>query len=381
MPLTDEEFKRRWKELLGKMTARAAAQVMGYASYDSMCKRRERMLKAGRATAEELPLHGRVDHFASRSVAAAQSPSSTGIPVDPETIAKALSWTATEQQSVTPKKTDSAPKVGRTHLVIPDTQVKPGVPMDHLRWIGQYIADRKPDVIIHLGDHWDMPSLSTHDPIGSLAKEGARYEADVASGNEAFDALCKPWQGGEYLPECHFLTGNHEQRIERAINSDPRYAGTIGYHHLNAARRGFTVHPFLKIASIDGVWYSHYLANPLTGRPWGGTTDNRLNKIGHSFTQGHEQTYRHGSRFLANGLEQHALICGASYLHDELYKGLQGNQHWRGIIVKHEVRDGSYDIMRVSLGYLCRRYERMTLGKFLAQKYPGKFFTCVAREA
>ena len=43
------------------------------------------------------------------------------------------------------------------HLVIPDTQVKPGQSLEHLRWAGQYAADKKPDVIIHIGDHWDMP--------------------------------------------------------------------------------------------------------------------------------------------------------------------------------------------------------------------------------
>ena len=50
---------------------------------------------------------------------------------------------------------------GRIHVVIGDTQVKPDVPIGHLRWIGQYIVDQfhKQDVsIIHLGDHWDMPS-------------------------------------------------------------------------------------------------------------------------------------------------------------------------------------------------------------------------------
>jgi len=49
------------------------------------------------------------------------------------------------------------------HLVIPDTQVKPEHSVKHLRWAGQYAADKKPDVIIHIGDHWDMPSLSSYD--------------------------------------------------------------------------------------------------------------------------------------------------------------------------------------------------------------------------
>ena len=54
----------------------------------------------------------------------------------------------------------------QVHVVIPDTQAKPGVPTDHLRWIGQYIVDEFRDLpikIIHLGDHADMPSLSSYD--------------------------------------------------------------------------------------------------------------------------------------------------------------------------------------------------------------------------
>ena len=48
------------------------------------------------------------------------------------------------------------------HLVIPDTQVKPEHSVKHLRWAGKYAAEKKPDVIIHIGDHGDMPSLSSY---------------------------------------------------------------------------------------------------------------------------------------------------------------------------------------------------------------------------
>jgi len=56
------------------------------------------------------------------------------------------------------------------HLVIPDTQVKPNSPTDHLRWAGLYAAEKKPDVIIHIGDHFDMPSLSSWDVEKSRLK-------------------------------------------------------------------------------------------------------------------------------------------------------------------------------------------------------------------
>ena len=45
-------------------------------------------------------------------------------------------------------------------MVIPDTQVKPGVNTDHIAAAARYALKMRPDVICHIGDHWDMPSLS-----------------------------------------------------------------------------------------------------------------------------------------------------------------------------------------------------------------------------
>jgi hypothetical protein len=53
--------------------------------------------------------------------------------------------------------------------------------------------------------------------------------------------------------------------------------------------------------------------------------------------------------------------------------GPQGNAYWRGLFVKHEVKNGEYDLMEVSLDYLCRKYERMPLWEFMKRKYPNLF--------
>jgi len=266
----------------------------------------------------------------------------------------------------------------RTHLVIPDTQAKPGVPTDHLGWIGAYIVERKPDVVVHLGDHADMPSLSSYD-VGKRVFEGRRYRADIDAANEAFDILCAPledynaakakWRKPRYEPQLHFLLGNHEDRISRAVNDDAKLDGTIGLDDLNYANHGWTVHPFLQPVAIDGVYYAHYWAAPMTGRAYGGTAASRLAKIGHSFVMGHQQTLDYAVRFLANGQQQFGLVAGACYLHDEDYKGPQGNAHWRGVIVLHQVENGAADPMFVSLDYLCRKYEGVTLDKFCARRF------------
>jgi hypothetical protein len=83
---------------------------------------------------------------------------------------------------------------------------------------------------------------------------------------------------------------------------------------------------------------------------------------------GHQQVLDYAIRFVA-GRSQHALIAGSCYLHHEKYLGEQGNHHWRGCIVKHQVEHGSYDPMFVSLDYLCRRFEGVPLAKFMAHVY------------
>ena len=267
-----------------------------------------------------------------------------------------------------------------THVVIPDTQAKPGAPTDHLRWIGQYIVDHFKDQaikIIHLGDHWDMPSLSMYDK-GKKAMEGRRYVADIEAGNEAFTVLNqalidmnktrKATKHASWKPERYILRGNHEDRINRAVNADAQLEGVVGDWQFNDVALGWKPVPFLDILWLDGVAYSHYFYNPMTGKPLGGTIDSRLKSIGHSFSMGHQQTLGYSLRFVA-GKSQHGLVAGACYLHDEDYKGPQGNAHFRGLVVKHEVEGGAYCPMFISLDYLCRRYEGVRLETFMKKKY------------
>ena len=44
----------------------------------------------------------------------------------------------------------------QTILVIADTQCKSEENLEYMLWIGHYIAEKQPDVIIHIGDHYDF---------------------------------------------------------------------------------------------------------------------------------------------------------------------------------------------------------------------------------
>lgn len=270
-----------------------------------------------------------------------------------------------------------------THLVIPDTQVKPDVPLDHLTWAGQYFVDhfaqREDVTAIHLGDHWDFPSLSQYDR-GKRAMEGRRVIADIEVGNKGFELLNAPLDAynerrranakKQWHPRRVLLRGNHEYRAEREVESNPQLDGFLTMESLKSP--GWEVHDFLTPVDIDGVVYCHYFYNPMTGRPYGGQVATRLKNLGHSFTMGHQQTFDHAVRYV-RGKPQIGLVAGAFYLHDEEYKGHQGNDHFRGIIVKHQVEDGAYDIMQVSIDYLCRRYEGVPVAEWLRKNGYGHY--------
>jgi len=278
-------------------------------------------------------------------------------------------------EPVKPSRKKRIPKIPDLprHLVIPDTQIKPEVPTVHLEWIGQYIVDAFAGddlTIIHLGDHWDMPSLSSYDQ-GKIHMEGRRIAQDIIAGNRGFDLLNAPLAAynqskrKKWEPRRVFLLGNHENRITRAIEQTAQLDGLLSLDLLNATAHGWEVHPFLEVVEIDGVSYSHYFYNQLSGRPYGGmNVETRLKTIGRSFTMGHQQVLLYGVRSLISGM-QHGLVAGSCYLHDEFYRGPQGNAEWRGIVVCNQVEDGSYDPTFVSLDYLCRRYEGMRLSEFI----------------
>jgi hypothetical protein len=246
-----------------------------------------------------------------------------------------------------------------SHLVIPDTQVKPGVNTDHLEYIGRFIVDRKPDVVVHLGDHWDMPSLSSYDK-GKRNAENQRYQADIDAGIAGMERMLAPLKGMVKKPRLVMLTGNHEERIERLANDEARLTGKIGYQDLQREAMGWEVYDFLEPVVIDGIVYCHFFPRSGSGsitqtKRGAPNAKAQLYREGRSCTAGHQQGLDVACAALAGKL-QWGMIAGSAYTHEENYLSPQGTAHWRGIVCKHEVSDGSYCPMFVSLSYLKRRY-------------------------
>jgi hypothetical protein len=252
----------------------------------------------------------------------------------------------------------------KIHFVIPDCQVKPGKSVDYLRAIGEYIVHKQPDRIICLGDFADMESLSSYDK-GKASFEGRRYAKDIEASHKAMEALIAPLRAYNvsqvakglpiYRPTMDLTLGNHEDRINRAANDAPEFEGLLGIHDLRYEDWGWSVHKFKEVIVRDGVAYSHYFAGGVMGRPIGSAAA-LLSKKHMSCIAGHQQGYQIATTFRADGRQQTGIITGSSYEHDEDYLGPQGNKHWRGFLILHDVEEGEFQTQQVSLKHAKRKF-------------------------
>lgn len=250
-------------------------------------------------------------------------------------------------------------------LVIPDCQIRPGDDVEFLNCIGNYIVAKQPDRIICIGDFADMASLSSYD-VGKKSFEGKRYTKDIEATKQAMATLLAPINNfnkqakankqKQYKPHKVMLLGNHEHRITKVVNNDAKLEGVLKLEDLGYEESGWEVFPFLEVVVLDGVAYSHYFTTGVLGRPCTSAAA-QLTKKHMSCIAGHQQGLQIATGYRADGTRLTSIIAGSCYEHDEDYLGPQGNKHWRGVIVLHNVNNGAFDLMPVPLDYLKAKYK------------------------
>lgn len=247
----------------------------------------------------------------------------------------------------------------KTHLVIGDAHSNPTTSNRRFDWLANFIADRRPDVIIDIGDWGDMDSIGNYNK-GKHDSWGSSFALDVSSFKDAtkraFGGISKI-KG--YKPSIFRFGGNHEEgRITKLLNESPELIGTISLDSLGLRDFGANYVPFLKTKLIDGVAYCHYFYDK-DKRYAIGTARAVLNKKHQSSTFGHthlrdmaEGTQSDGRRVIA--------LNGGCFLDPDQSMGYAGPQArdrwWSGLVVKHDVHDGQYDPEFISVERLQRKY-------------------------
>lgn len=248
------------------------------------------------------------------------------------------------------------PRDGLKIAVLPDAQVMAGVPMEHLTAYGKYIAAKRPDVIVCIGDFGDFPSLS-HFERGTISFEGRRYAKDKNAFHQGMQLFLDPIRREPgYNPFMEFTLGNHEDHIRRAVSEDPKLEGLMSIEDLKLEEYGWRVHEFMQPVSIGGVAFCHYFPSGILGKPIT-TARSLLTKLHMSAIAGHQQGRDIAFARRADGGDLTAIISGSFYAHSYSYLSPFTNAHWRGAWFMNQVKDGAFDNMALSLEYLVKKFK------------------------
>ncbi len=249
-----------------------------------------------------------------------------------------------------------------THLIIPDP---------HAHWehhnaratlVSRLIADVNPDVVVNIGDTADMPSLASYDQ-GKRSFNGRTYRADIDSALDFNDRLWSPLRKRKKrMPRRIFIEGNHEHRIERALDLSPELVGTIGLKDLELEKyytdvvlyNGNTPGTII----LDGISYSHYFVSGIKGLPLGGEHPGytQIVKLLTSSTAGHSHLCDYSIRTDNNGRRLMGLQAGCLIDYKSDWAGETQRLWWSGVVIKRNVNNGSYDPQFISLKALIKEY-------------------------
>lgn len=249
-----------------------------------------------------------------------------------------------------------------THLIVPDTHAHYEFDNKRADWLGALIADLKPDVVVHIGDSADLPSLASYDK-GTRAAVGRTYKADINAHLDFQDRMWSPIKKlKKKMPYRVFCEGNHEHRIERALDASPELEGTISFDDLMLNEYYNDVVRYEGgtpgIVEIDGVYYAHYFTSGNMGRAIGGKNQATalINQNLMSCTQGHSHTLDFAVRATIGESKIYGLVCGVYQDYDAPWAGMQNNHWWRGVAIKRGVENGAYDLELVSIERLKETY-------------------------
>lgn len=262
----------------------------------------------------------------------------------------------------------STSKIPRSHLIIPDAHTMPNDNPRRFEWLSKLILDRQPEVIVQIGDWWDMGSLCSYDQ-GKKDFVFQNFKEDIETGHameklvfEPVVELAKKQAKGKrkvYSPIVIKCLGNHEIRVNRLLQYEPRWAGMVSMDDFNTRVEGLgeVVVDFMESCIIDDIAYSHYFVSGVQGRP-ASSARALLAKAGMSATMGHTHTLDAADSTGPIGNRRRALVCGS--FHDPDHKGFAGPQvdqvWWNGLIYKHDVLNGDYDREEISVERLGQLY-------------------------
>lgn len=207
-----------------------------------------------------------------------------------------------------------------------------------------------------------MHSFCSYDK-GKKSFQGRTYKADIDVHHDFQDRVWNTVRKTKRkLPRAVCLIGNHEQRIERAIENQPELEGVIGFGDLELGNWYDTVVYYNGATpgsiELDGISYSHYMVSGIAGRPISGehSAYSLLSKKYSSCVVGHSHLLDYSVRTRQDGAKIMGLVAGCFQEHESSYAGEANKLWWRGVCHLKNVEKGTYDLETISLARMRKEY-------------------------
>lgn len=251
-----------------------------------------------------------------------------------------------------------------TLMIIPDQHAISSHNNDRALWLGQLIKDTKPEVVINMGDAADMESLSSYDK-GTRAFQGKSYKADIDAHLDFQEKLWGPIKKlKKKMPRKIILEGNHEHRIERALDLSQELVGTIGFkdfqfdHFYDEVVRYKGQTP--GIFKLEDILFAHFFITGVSGRPMGGEhpahtliTKNKISSVA-----AHTHLFDYCTQTNIDGQTHNGLVVGCyqDYIND--WSGNIGELWRAGITILRNVEKGDFDVQFIGIETLRKEYQK-----------------------
>jgi hypothetical protein len=176
----------------------------------------------------------------------------------------------------------------RRMVAIGDLHLKPGMEVEHFRWIGRYVAETRPDNVLQIGDFFDFESCEMHSAAGSASQmQRPAFLDEMGAGEDALEAYHTEVGLGDFPHDVVY--GNHENRVERLEELAPNIAGTLTLQRDQLfARYRWKTTPYRHWLFFEGVGFTHVpmsiMQKPIGGRYPENTIGNQAT---HSIVFGH----------------------------------------------------------------------------------------------
>ena len=256
--------------------------------------------------------------------------------------------------------------MSKTVVVWSCAHADPAVSNERANWLGEFLFDVRPDYVVDLGDAADMRSLNTYDTRNPKMITMQSYEKDIEQHLDFQERVRRKFKARKTKrPVFYGLEGNHEHRIKRAIEVDPRLEGSrygISFKDLETKSLYDEYHEYSSggpaILDLDGVSYAHYIASNSFGRAIGGEHHaySLLKKRQHSTTVGHSHKRSVFFKDDAHPNPTIGLVVGCMKGGEEVWAGQSNKEWWKGVVIKRNLKDGVYEPEFVSLDRLKREY-------------------------